>query len=37
MRKKKTDYAEPMNKLCVDTAELQKLLCSGRKTAVEVV
>lgn len=36
MRKKKTDYAEPMNKLCVDTAELQKLLCSGRKTAVEV-
>lgn len=36
MRKKKTDYAEPMNKLCVDTAELQELLCCGRKTAVEV-
>lgn len=36
MRKKKTDYAEPMNKLCIDTAELQELLCSGRKTAVEV-
>lgn len=23
-------------KLCIDTAELQQLLCAGRKTAIEI-
>lgn len=35
MRIKNTDIPTT-SKMCIDTAELQQLLCAGRKTAIQI-